>query len=421
MPDDAIAQQIDALRASATAAASTDWRADAQFNDKGSLRSNLANALLALRRAPELAGLLAFDEMDRTALLLRPVPGSDPSRTPRPVQDADVTAIQEHLQLAGLVSLTKDATHQAVDLVAAENSFHPVRDYLDALRWDGVPRLQGWLSSYLGAEHSPYTAAIGTMFAIGMVARVMRPGVKSDYMLVLEGDQGTRKSTACSILAGRWFSDALPEVSAGDSVRLSMHLRGKWLIEISELSSISKTEAGALKAFLTQTEERYVPKYGRKEVCEPRQCSFIGTTNKKTYLRDETGGRRFWPVQTSLIDTDALARDRDHLFAEAVHRFRAGERWWPDGDFERQHINPQQSARYETDAWEDAIHQYLASGPDGTPRRTTSILQIARDALQIQTGRIGTADQRRIAAVLERDGWRRGNRTPAGIPWLRPM
>ncbi len=409
--------RIDARRARATK--STDWRADAQLNDKGALRSNLANALLALRRAPELAGLLAFDEMARTTMLLRPVPGSGPSTTPRPVQDADVTAIQEHLQLAGLVSLTKDATHAAVDLVASENGYHPVRDYLDGLRWDGVPRLRSWLSTYLGTPDTGYEQRIGEMFFIALVARAYRPGCKCDYMLILEGPQGGRKSTACAIIGGEWYSDNLPDIRSGKDV--SQHLNGKWLIEIAEMSALDKAEASALKAFVSRPIERYRPSYGRKEVVEPRQCCFVGSTNKNVYLRDETGARRFWPVIVGLINTDALARDRDQLFAEAVHRFRAGEAWWPDGDFEARWIRPQQDARYEHDAWEDAIQQYLSAGPDACPRRTTTILQIAREALQLEVGRIRTLDQRRVAAVLERSGWRRGTRTAAGIPWVRAV
>ena len=229
-------------------------------------------------------------------------------------------------------------------------------------------------------------------------------------MLILEGAQGARKSTACAILGGPWFSDNLPDIrSAGKDV--AQHLNGKWLIEVAEMSALDKTEAAALKAFITRPSERYRPSYGRKEVLEQRQCVFIGTTNKEAYLRDETGGRRFWPVKVGRIDTDALTRDRDQLFAEAFALYRAGQKWWPDQAFEVEHIAPQQDARYEADAWEQAVVSFLAG------KSRTTILDVARDGLSIETQRVGTADQRRIVAIMERQGWRRGKKTETGVPW----
>jgi predicted P-loop ATPase len=332
------------------------------------------------------------------------------------------------MQRNGQPSLGRETTQQAVEQTAGGLGFHPVRDYLNGLRWDGVKRLDCWLSGYLGADPSPYVAGIGRLFLIAMVARIYEPGCKADYMLVLEDEQqGTGKSTACSILAGGWFSDSLPELYHGDPVRLSMHLRGKWLIEISELSAIGRAEAGALKAFLTQADERYTPKYGRNEVIEPRQCSFIGTTNKTVYLRDETGGRRFWPVKTGKIDLAALSRDRDQLFAEAMAAYGDGEVWSPDRDFEAKHIRCEQEARFEADAWETLIADWIAGGiPDGSQASGVSahgkltVAEVASGALLFDPSRLGTADQRRIAAVLERLGWMRGARGANGERfWVR--
>ena len=197
----------------------------------------------------------------------------------------------------------------------------------------------------------------------------------------------------------RFFSDSLPEV--GDGKDVSQHLRGKWVIEIGEMHAMSRAESAQLKAFITRQVERYRPSYGRYEVVEPRQCVFIGTTNKEAYLRDETGGRRFWPVKVGAIDINGLAEDRDQLFAEAVHLYHEGTAWWPDRGFENQHIKPQQESRYESDAWQDLIETYLATNDKVT------VGQVAKEALLIEAARIGTADQRRITAILERMGWNR--------------
>lgn len=410
-------QKTGAARARQPDPEAPDWLSKCQASGSGDPRANLANAMLAMREDAALAEVFAYDEMLRAPLLTKPVPGSRcaPLDAARPLKDADVTAVQEYLQLAGLERLSKDTVHQAVDLRARERGFHPVRDYLDGLRWDGTPRLYCWLHTYLGAEWTEatkrYVAEIGRMFLVAMVARVFVPGAKADYMLVLEGAQGARKSTACAILGGRWFSDCLPDIRGGKDV--SQHLNGKWLIEVAEMSALDKAEAAALKAFITRAEERYRPSYGRQEVIEPRQCVFIGTTNKAAYLRDETGGRRFWPVKVGAIDTDALRRDRDQLFAEAVAEYRQGAQWWPDSTFEAEHIRPQQEARYEADAWEQAIAEWLSG------RVRVTVLEVARGALEMDAAKIGTADQRRIAAALERLGWTRGERTMHGRPWVK--
>jgi predicted P-loop ATPase len=358
--------------------------------------------MTALRHAPQLRDAFKFDEMLRAPILTGPIPKVRSDDLPRPVQDVDVGLVQEWLQRNELKRIGKDVVHQAVDMRAYEQSFHPVRDYLNSLQWDGRSRLATWLTFYLGAEEQPkeYLAVFGTIFFVGLVARVMKPGCKYDYMLVLEGEQGTKKSTACKIIGGPWFSDNLPDIrAAGKDV--SQHLNGKWLLEVAEMSSLDKADANALKSFITREQERYRPPYGRKEVIEPRQCGFIGTTNKSMYLRDETGARRFCPVKCGpVIDTEALSRDRDQLFAEAFALYQNGAQWWPTADFERQYAKPEQDARYEVDAWEEAIRDYLVGSV------TTTILEVARDALFVETPKLGTADQRRISAALERLGWR---------------
>jgi predicted P-loop ATPase len=404
------------------------WLSECIKDGKGRPLPILANAYTALERDPEMRDALAYDQMLCSPMLLHQVgqPLGGDLREPRPLTDKDVGDIQKWMQHAGLERIGRENVNIAVDCYARDKSYHPVLDYLESLQWDEQPRVNGWLTTKLGADRNEYTTAIGRMFLISMVARIFEPGCKADHMLVLEGPQGELKSTACAILANEWFSDALPDVASGKDA--SQHLRGKWLIEVAEMHAMNRAEASLLKSFISRTTERYRPSYGRLEVIEPRQCVFIGTTNRDAYLRDETGGRRFWPVKTGNINIKNLEDDRDQLFAEAVHLYRTGCLWWPDKHFERNHIMPQQAARYESDIWEPLVRKYLAG------KATVTLLQVAVHALKFEAepptyqegeprpargtpiNRLGTADARRLATIMTDLGWRQ-NRDKHGRWW----
>jgi predicted P-loop ATPase len=392
---------------------------------------NVANALTALRNDSAVRDALGYDEMACAVILQheidQPIGGNVTG--PRPFTDADYTAMQEWMQRAGLKRIAHEVVRHAVDSRARANSYHPVREYLESLKWDGKKRLGVWLSAKLGADLNLYTQAIGRMFMLSMVARIIEPGCKADHMLVLEGQQGELKSSACEVLAGEYFSDGLRDIASKDA---NQHLRGKWLIEIAEMHAFNKAEASLLKSFISRRIERYRPSYGRLEVNEPRQCVFVGTTNKDAYLRDETGGRRFWPVKCGNIDLYGLAEDRDQLFAEAVEEYREDGQWWPDKTFERQYIEPEQAARYEGDAWEEPISKFLKN------RVQVTLIQVACGALGYEAerpcftvpgepqpargtaiNRFGTADQRRIAAIMTTLGWRQGKRDMHSRWWVK--
>jgi len=387
------------------------WRNALAKEDRGAPPPTLANVLIALRQAPELSSLFAHDQMLGLTMVMNEPPGhkAELPRTPRPLSEADASAVQEWIQRNGLPQASRDVLRQAIDLVARERAFHPVREYLQRLKWDHTPRLGKWLSYYLGAEPCAYTVIVGKRFLIGMVARVMEPGCKAEHMLVLEGPQGIGKSAACAVLGGAWFSDSLPDLVLGKEV--SQHLAGKWLIEIAELSATSRASAEALKSFLSRTTERYRPPYGRDELIVPRQCVFIGTTNGQQYLRDDTGARRFWPVRCGqTIDLNALRQDVDQLFAEAFVAYRNGERWWPDAT-EIEHLTPQQDARREEDPWEIPILRFLTGVSGGR----TTIPEIAAQ-LDLSVSRLDASVNHRIAAILRREGWADA-RTKKGRHW----
>ena len=213
---------------------------------------------------------------------------------------------------------------EAVLDIARRASFHPVRNYLAGLQWDGTPRLDQWLTD-AGAQESPYVRAVSAVTMIAAVRRVREPGVKFDEMLVLEGSQGAGKSTALAILAGdsAWFTDHCPVNADGREAMEA--LSGKWIVEAGELAGLRKASSEKLKSFMSRSTDTGRPAYGRLTQAAPRQCVIIGTTNSAAYLSDGTGNRRFWPVKIDRFDLETLARDRDQLWAEAAAREAAGE------------------------------------------------------------------------------------------------
>jgi predicted P-loop ATPase len=222
--------------------------------------------------------------------------------------------------------LTTNPFFRAVVTEAARrNSFHPVRDYLEGLKWDGVQRLDDWLVTYGGAEDTLYVRAVGAITLIAAVRRVRKPGCKFDEMLVLEGEQGTLKSTLLRTMCVRddWFCDDLPLTSDGKKV--IEQARGKWIVEAADMSGLRRTDVEHLKAMLSRQSDRARLAYGRLTSEAPRQFIIVGTTNDEIYLKDITGNRRFWPVKLTKIDVSALARDRDQLWAEAAAREAKGE------------------------------------------------------------------------------------------------
>jgi predicted P-loop ATPase len=405
------------------------WAQKLVRGDKGAIIPNLHNAMIALAEAPQLAFLFAYDLMEQAIVVEgRPplVAGQDgPEHDgpfPRLLADTDVIQVQAWLQEQALPRIARPTIHDAIARRGADRAFHPIREWLLSLEWDGEIRLNTFLVDYFGCENTPYIRVIGLMFMISLVARVMDPGCQMDYLMVLEGDQGALKSSALKILGDRWFSDALPDIH--NSREASQHVRGKWIVEISELAAIIKADPERFKSFITRREEIYLPRYARNEVHELRQFVPFGTTNKQDqgYLGDETGNRRVWPARVGLVGPirlDRLAEDRPQLFAEAFHRYSEGAAWWPTPELEALLIKPEQDARFETDPWEDDVLEYCHNKTperDGVTR--VQVSEIARNALHAEaTFHVGTRHQRRIAAILVRNGWRMGREDKRRFYW----
>jgi predicted P-loop ATPase len=396
------------------------WEGQLRRTKGGLVIPDVRNVLIALRGDPDYATIFKFDEMRQEVWLDRQPPlvfGDQPSPPfPRFLTPEDHTYCQEWLQEEGLPRVGHDVVVNAIDVIARERRFHPIRNWLSRLEWDGEPRIGSWLHRFVGTPDDEYHRQIGAMFLIAMVARVFEPGCQADYMLVLEGPQGEEKSKLCRAIAGDdYFSDHLPDLTE-DPVRLSMHLRGKWLVEIPELSAINRADSSQLKSFVTRRVEIFTPKYAKVERKEPRQCNFIGTTNDDTYLKDETGGRRFWPVKVRIIDVPGFLAVRDQLFAEALQAYREGKHHWPDKAFEREIIIPEQGLRQFVDAWTDRVLDICAA----SLVTSISIAEIWRE-LGGQTHNLDMAAQKRIANILRTAGFTRTRIGENGrFAWKKP-
>jgi predicted P-loop ATPase len=373
------------------------WKDSLQRNGAGQVAKSkgLENAVIALEHAPELRGIVGFDEFQQAIILLKSPPWRELDK-PRPWLDVDDSFFQLWLSACD-VTVGKETAQTAVEIVGHRNSSHPLRTWLNALEWDGLPRIDTWLTYYLGVEDSDFARDIAPRWLVQAVARVMAPGCKADHVLILEGGQGIGKSSALRVLAGREnFTDELGDLG---SHAADEQLQGVWIVELGELDQLSRSEVIRANAFLTRTVDRFRPAYGRRVRAHPRQCVFAGTTNHAHYLRDDTGGRRFWPVTCRSIDLDALANDRDQIWAEAVARYQSGDRWWLDSHEAIQRATETQEDRYQADPWESIVGEWLAL------RSRATITDILGDCLAIPKERQDKRSANRVAAVLRRMGW----------------
>jgi predicted P-loop ATPase len=333
-----------------------DWREPLKRRGAGYVGDE-RNVLLAFRLAPELKELLRLNEFALNIEFTRAPPW-------RQCAAGDAWAEQDD---AGLLVWLQDkdiavrsatVVGNAALLAASDQSIHPVRDYLEALEWDGTERLAGMLEAYFGARgRTEYHAAIGLRFLVSAVARILTPGCQADHTLVLESAQGTGKTSAVRALAVKpeWFAGSLPDIHSKDA---PLQLAGRWFIEIAELKAVRNSQLEATKSFLTETCDTFRPPYARRTGQFPRQCVFVGTTNEDQYLRDRTGNRRYWPVKCGRIDIAALTRDRNQLWAEAVHKFRGGTAWHLT-EHEIGLASEEQRARVSTTETEADVAEYL--------------------------------------------------------------
>lgn len=388
------------------------WR-DVLHTEKGAVSDCLANVHDILANRREWQGVLGYNEFSLRAVKLKPPPfacgvegeweGVDDSRT------AIWLTRQEDITPSSVRVM------EAVETLARANSFHPVRDWLQGLdAHDGTVRIDHWLTDYLGVPDTPYVRLVSRWYLIGMVARVMEPGVKFDTCLVLEGSQGKGKSTALSILAGEFFDDTDLDLNNKDAMA---SLQGVWLHEFAELGSLAKAEASKQKSFLTRRVDKYRPVYGRRDIKAPRQTVFAGSVNDWEWQKDPTGGRRFWPVMCSgVFNLEGLRDNRDQLFAEALAAYLSAERFHPTADEQKTLFDPEQLQREQPDSFIDALHDWVY-GQTADFSVATAIME----GLKLTADKLTRDTQTRVGIALRKLGCTRVEKRNGMVRyWYKP-
>lgn len=334
---------------------------------------NVENMCRILRKHPEFAGTLRQDTFKNRLELKE----ADAWRASK---DIDVIHTQARIQILFPMfgTVAKDMVRDAIDKVAQENEIDSAADYLRALKWDGTKRLDTWLSNTFHVEDTAYYRAVASNWLKGLVKRVMLPGCKFDYVLVLEGEQGTKKSTSLAVLGRDWHSET---TMSTDSKDFFMQFEGKVIIEFSEGEVLSRTEIKKMKAIITTPVDKYRPAYGRLSIDHPRRCVFAMTTNQTEYLKDETGNRRWLPVACiGVADVEWLEANRDQLFAEAYQRvIRDGETIY---EFPEEDARAMQDARRIQDPnTENVLDWFLNKLKPLDRENGVTVQQAYRDAL----------------------------------------
>lgn len=312
----------------------------------------------------------------------------------------------------GMVDITPQKIGAAVKSFAQFDRRHQPRDWFSSIKWDKTERLSQFFQTYMQAKDSEYIQAVSRNFFVSMVARVMKPGSKADHMVVIEGPQGSYKSSALDIIGGAWYVAQSQSAQKGNEFNMCMN--GSILVELPEMASFDGVRANTIKDTLSRRMDRYRAPYDTKPRDWPRQSIFVGTTNDDEYLDDPTGGRRYWPVRIGSIDLKKLEDDREQLFAEAVHLYKTGHKWY---EVPSEAAKLEQMKRYEGDAWTDKVLHYAIG------RSEIDVSEIAEHGLNIEIGRVDRKAQMRIASILKQSGfekktvWRDGKTTRV---WANP-
>jgi predicted P-loop ATPase len=336
-----------------------NWMSKLQVSGTtGMPAKTIDNILIILENDPLLKNKMAFNEFANRAEISGPLPW-DNSSSRRTWANKDDAGLIHYLEHTYLIRGDK-SIDRAFTLCTYKHAFNGVQDYLKSLNWDGIKRVDSLLTAYLGARDTAYTRAVMRKSLSAAVARAMTPGCKYDYMPILVGPQGIGKSTFLRILGRQWFSDSLQTFEGKEASEM---IQGIWINEIGELSGFNRSETNAVKQFLSRTEDIYREPFGKRTNPYPRRCVFFGTTNDSEFLKDRTGNRRFWPVDTGVKAPtksvfDELEDEVDQIWAEAFVRWQLGEQLYLTGEA-RAEAEEEQETHRESNAREGIVREFI--------------------------------------------------------------
>lgn len=341
-----------------------EWALKLEKNpNTGTYDKTLNNVILILENDPILKGKIVMNDFTDNAEIRGILPWDREASKFRLWKDADTSGLQWYLEHRYEISMGENKVLSAFAVFLRRVAYNPVIDYLDSLVWDGEERLDTMFIDYLGAEDNEYTRAVTRKMLVGAVARAYKPGTKFDNMLILSGRQGIGKSTILRKIGfDKWFTDGLKTFEGKEVCEL---IQGKWIIEISELEALNKSEVGSVKQILSQTTDRYRAAYGRVVEEHPRSCVFFGTSNDTDYLRDRTGNRRFWPIDTEVTEPqksvfkDLTGEMINQLWAEAKYRYTQNEPLYLTPELEQLAQEVQENHR-EVSVKEGLIREFLS-------------------------------------------------------------
>lgn len=335
-----------------------DWTKQLEVSPRSNrVRTTCLNCEIILANDPATKGAIRYDELRQMIVCVPALPWHKGDHAIRNMDRPDLRSL---ISQTYAVEFSLQTVWEAVQTLANRNRYDGLSDYLKGLQWDGRERLSTWLVEHAGAEDTPYVRGVSRLTCLGAVARALEPGVKFDYMCILEGTQGIGKSEFLAALVPKeeWYTDL--DVDVTNRLKEAVaEIQGRWIVEMGELSAMKRSGIYSFKRFITRRNDNIRLAYRYDVESYPRRCIFIGTTNEAQYLEDLTGNRRFWPVRCSdEFDISGLRRNRNQLWAEAVQAYYDGEQFYPDKAFEKLCMGEQEHRRTKP-AWEDPIYRYL--------------------------------------------------------------